>query len=60
MTDATGGPSPAGAIEDEDGMCAGGDLAADRVQMQRPGIGGWHDQAGGDATLRERDIRVGT
>ena len=44
----------AGSVEDEDGMCVGRDLAADRIQMQRHGLSirRRHNQACCDATLR--------
>lgn len=42
-----------GAVEDEQGMCARGDLAADHVKMQRHGlgIGCRHDKTRRDAPL---------
>jgi len=43
----------AGAVNDESGVTARGDLAADGGEMQRHGlgIGRWQDQAGGEAAL---------
>lgn len=43
----------ASAVEDEDGVCARSDLATDRVQMRRHGlgVGSWHDKARRDAAL---------
>src|SRR5258705_13508426 len=44
----------AGAVEDESGVATRRHLAADSSEMQRhgPGVGGRHDQARCDATLR--------
>src|SRR4029077_19383056 len=44
----------AGTVEDESGVATCGHLAADSREMQRHGlgVGGRHDQAGSDPTLR--------